>query len=264
MQRGRSRLGRSPLIYAQNASSSSPERRPTSSLTPRVVSRVATHNTPGIIFAQPARRPPTQSRSSRAYRHQTNSFSFDDSERSIAAYEQERVSSDSSTNSRPRPLEDLSLHEELLGSSLQSSRSPSAATFVENQHQPNEQPHDRPIYYPPPNGDREGETSDISSPQEFPDSARIVYFSSPQLPLPPPFSVTPRSVSRADSLPNSLTEGYHFVEPATSPVRSLSGSPNRIEEAEASNIYSLSGNADERPASNPAVSSPLLSLFSNY
>jgi hypothetical protein len=103
------------LFFSHNISSS-PEQRLTSGLTPRVASRMATHNTPGIIFAQPARR--MRRRSPRTFRHQTNSFSFDSSERSSAAYEQERVSSASTNDTTPRPSDDLSLHEELRGSSL--------------------------------------------------------------------------------------------------------------------------------------------------
>src|ERR1700733_10332084 len=55
--RARRALPRSPLFVAHNALSS-PEHCPTSGLTPRVTSHVATQNTPGIIFGQPARRPP--------------------------------------------------------------------------------------------------------------------------------------------------------------------------------------------------------------
>ena len=110
-------LPRSPLYFSHNASSSS-ERCPTSSLTPRVASQVANHNTPGIIFASPARRPAQ-------FRHQTNSFSFesfDSTERSSAAYAQDRISSLSTTDTTPRPSHDLRLRDELQGSSLASSR----------------------------------------------------------------------------------------------------------------------------------------------
>ena len=146
-------LPRSPLYFSHHGSSS-PERRPTSSLTPRVASRVANHHTPGIIFSQPPRRPAT-------FRHQTNSFSFDSSERSSTAYEQDRLSSSSTTNTALRPSHGLRLHDELRGSSLTSSRVSSAGPFS---------------------------------------------FSSPQLPLPAPFSAGSRRVS--GTLP-SATPAVH-------------------------------------------------------
>lgn len=170
-------LPRSPLYFSHNASSS-PERPLTSSLTPRVASRVANHHTPGIIFSQPPRRPAT-------FRHQTNSFSFDSSERSSAAYEQDRISSISTTDTTPRPSQSLRLHDELHGSSLNSSRVSSAGATT---------------------------------------------FSSPQLPLPAPFSTRSRRVS--DALPSAnptihvrelsdseiQAESSAFVHPATSPA----------------------------------------------
>jgi len=94
-------LPRSPLFLSHNASSS-PE-LPTTSLSLSVAEHVALHDSPGILFSRPARR-------RRSYRHQTNSFSFDDSERSSAAYEQDRVSSTSTTASRSN---NLNLHDEL-------------------------------------------------------------------------------------------------------------------------------------------------------
>ncbi|KAG9243488.1 hypothetical protein BJ878DRAFT_481067 [Calycina marina] len=65
-------LPRSPLIHSYNASPS-PELRNTTSLTPQVMSRVTTDNSPGVLFAYPARRP-------RNFRHQTNSFSLESDE----------------------------------------------------------------------------------------------------------------------------------------------------------------------------------------
>lgn len=198
-----SRLPRSPLFLSQNLSSS-PERRQTAGLTPRVASRVATHNTPGIIFSQPARRPPRHSAT--AYRHQTNSFSFDSSERASAAYEQ-RASSSSTTESIPRPPEDLNLHEELLGISLQASSSESASStensFIEHL------------------SSRQNELEQsIRSQRDF-------IFSSPQLPLPPPFSAGSRNSSGAGVLPSiSSPMSCH---PLTSPIRSSSSSPMKDE-----------------------------------
>jgi len=111
--------------------SSSPNQRPTTSLNPRVAAYVAEHDSPGILFSQSARR-------ARRFRHQTNSFSFDESERSNAVYEQDRVSSSSTTGSRPLPSSDVSLHEELQGSSLDDSE------FSDDT------PHRTPLQLPPP------------------------------------------------------------------------------------------------------------------
>ncbi|KAM3069647.1 hypothetical protein ACMFMG_010366 [Clarireedia jacksonii] len=241
----RGRLPRSPLFLAQNASSS-PERLPTASLTPRVVSRIATHNTPGIIFAQPARRQGAHTRRQpRTLRHQTNSFSFEDSERSSVAYEQERVSSSSTTDSLPRPTESLNLHQELRGSSLQSSRQPSISTSSHGMTG-NESIAGRPLNQnecePEVDADQysDEELSNPGSPtiKQILASAKSSDGGSPQLPLPPPFSTVCRSVSQAGSLPSSPRSGGHGTFPETSPIRSPSESlPRR--------------------APNPATSSPI-------
>jgi len=220
--RTRLHLPRSPLYLSQNASSS-PERRPTSGLTPRIASRVATHNTPGIIFAQPPRRPPrTDARTStRTFRHQTNSFSFDSSERSSAAYEQERTVSDS-TDGRARDAGSSNLREDLRGSSLQSSRAGSAESYSSAGN---------------PELRGEDRSAIIKVDEEDEDTNRNVRFSSFELHLPPPFSTVSRSVSRADSLPHSPTRGYIASNPPTSPtspsitpVRSaiVGGLPNHL------------------------------------
>ncbi|PQE07631.1 hypothetical protein CJF30_00007395 [Rutstroemia sp. NJR-2017a BBW] len=224
----RGRLPRSPLFLAQNASSS-PERQPTASLTPRVVSRIATHNTPGIIFSQPARRAGVHTiRQPRTLRHQTNSFSFDDSERSSVAYEQERVSSSSTTDSIPRPTESLNLRQELRGSSLQSSRRPSlsaSAHGVAETESSAGHPSNQAEYAPEADADQysEEESSNPGSPtiEQILASAKSSDTGSPQLPLPPPFSTVSRSVSRAGSLPSS-PQSDKF--PETSPIRSPSES----------------------------------------
>ncbi|KAG4440403.1 hypothetical protein IFR05_004096 [Cadophora sp. M221] len=218
--RPRNQLPRSPLYVSQNASSS-PERRPTSGLTPRVASRVATHNTPGIIFSQPARRPPriTTRTSTRTFRHQTNSFSFDSSERSSAAYEQERAVS-SSTDGRARSATNTNLHEDLRGSSLQSSRVGSAASY-------------RVPGTPEAVG--EGESVIIDVDEEEENSNRIVEYSSPRLSLPPPFSTVVRRVSRANSLPYPPARGYTAVNPPTSPISpSISPVRNMVESRQTS------------------------------
>ncbi|KAE9380496.1 hypothetical protein N431DRAFT_552648 [Stipitochalara longipes BDJ] len=201
--RNRAPLPRSPLFLSQNASSS-PEHRPTSGLTPRVESSMANHNTPGIMFSQPARRmrrPPP-----RTFRHQTNSFSFDSSERASAAYEQERVASTSTDDSTARPLSDFNLHEELRGSSLQSSR----VTSGMSHHVP------------------EPSVEDLSTVRMRDESEKAAstlgdfLFSSPQLSLPPPFSAVSRSASGVNLLPGVQ---YMPQNPATSPIRSNSHTP---------------------------------------
>lgn len=206
---GRLPLPRSPLFISQNLSNS-PEHRPTAGLTPRVASRVATHNTPGIMFSQPARRPPHFSATN--YRHQTNSFSFDSSERASAAYEQERVSSYSTTESIQRLSEDLNLHEELQGSSLQNSSSdyePSSPSSTQSS---------------PKNGSpcQAKRNQPIRSQGDF-------IFSSPQLPLPPPFSAASRNSSRADVMPSVTSDS--LLHPPTSPIRSSSSTPAKEDES---------------------------------
>ncbi|PVH75526.1 hypothetical protein DL98DRAFT_575016 [Cadophora sp. DSE1049] len=202
--RTRLHLPRSPLYLSQNASSSSPERRPTSGLTPRVASRVATHNTPGIIFAQPPRRPPrTNTRTStRNFRHQTNSFSFDSSERSSAAYEQERTVSNS-TDGRARHAGSINLHEDLRGSSLQSSRVGSAESYSDSGTS---------------EAIGEDDAAIIQVDEEDGDANQNGGFSSLELQLPPPFSTVSRSVSRANSLPSSPARGINTSNPPTSPI----------------------------------------------
>jgi hypothetical protein len=140
-----------------------------------VTSRAATHDTPGTTLAQPPRRPPR--RSPRHHRHQTNSFSFDSSERSSAAYEQQRVSSVSTDYSGTRPLDDVCLHDELRGSSLQSSRATSGVS---------EALHAQNI---------ERGALDQNIIHNLIDQDREFIFSSPQLPLPRPFSSVSRSPS---------------------------------------------------------------------
>lgn len=218
-------LPRSPLFISQNAASSSPERRPVFALTPHVTSRVAIHNAPGIIFAQPPRRPPR--RSPRHHRHQTNSFSFDSSERSSAAYEQQRASSVSTNDSIPRPSDDTSLHDELRGSSLQSSRNPSGLSHASRAR--NDQVEVL---------NQEKHVQNVERTRNF-------IFSSSQLPLPHPFS----SVSRSPS-PESPQS------PAASPIRSDSSTAaNTVQQREGS--MSASPGADQRSVLN---SSPPVSI----
>ncbi|KAI9056088.1 hypothetical protein LZ554_001017 [Drepanopeziza brunnea f. sp. 'monogermtubi'] len=205
-------LPRSPLFLSQNASTS-PERRPTSTLTPHVASRVTNHHTPSILFSQPPRRPPRAggpTSSTRTLRHQTNSFSFDSSERSSAAYEQERVVS-SSSNGLARGSAEVNLHDDLRGSSLQSSRNPSAESsgFPGSREIPDEH-----------------ESTALSG--DAGDGRNTFLFSSPRLPLPPPFSTVSRSVSRAESLPSSPNHDPMIGDLPASPIRSSSTTPVRV------------------------------------
>lgn len=185
--RPRERLPRSPLYLSQNVSSS-PERRPTSGLTPRVVSRVASHNAPGTMFSLPARRPPQP----RSFRHQANSFSYDSTERSSAAYDQERISSSSIDDSVSSPPGELSLDEDLGGASL----APSQPTSEDSSSAQS--------------------VTDSDEIQEDPrELLREVIPSSPHLPLPPPFSTVPRDVPAEQIIRN----------PETSPIVGPSSSP---------------------------------------
>ncbi|KAE8453364.1 hypothetical protein EG329_010225 [Mollisiaceae sp. DMI_Dod_QoI] len=203
--RWRTPLPRSPLFLSQNATS--PDGRPTTRLSPRVASRVATYNSPGIIFAQPPRRPPRSA--PRTLRHQTNSFSFDSSERASAAYEQERVVSNSTDDNTPHLSEDVSLHEELRGSSLQSSRVSSGIPML----------HEAPT---------DNAMDMFDAEEEAQTTSRDFIFSSPGFPLPPPFSSVSRRTSNAESLPSTTIE-RQASNPATSPIRSQASSPNRGE-----------------------------------
>ncbi|KAH7346660.1 hypothetical protein BKA65DRAFT_477840 [Rhexocercosporidium sp. MPI-PUGE-AT-0058] len=243
--RPRNQLPRSPLYVSQNVSSS-PERRPTSGLTPRVASRVATHNTPGIIFSQPARRPPRISTrtSMRTFRHQTNSFSFDSSERSSAAYEQERAVSDSS-DGRARSATNINLHEDLRGSSLQSSRAGSATSYR---------------VLEPPEVLGEGEPLLIDMDEEDEVVNRIVGFSSPRLCLPPPFSTVTRSVSGANSLPYPPTpvagsQPTSPFSPSISPVRGIveSRHPSHRSSPTAAEHESVESNSPSGSRFNPVT-----------
>ncbi|EPE25605.1 hypothetical protein GLAREA_01517 [Glarea lozoyensis ATCC 20868] len=229
-------LPRSPLYLSQNISMS-PEPRPITALTPRVVSRVASHNSPGIIFSVPPRRPP---RISPRFRHQTNSFSFDDSERSSAAYEQQRASSGSMDETTPRPDDTVSLHEELRDSSLRSSATISIREdTLGAQEEPREStqrnpvtssvraviiPHSQEgikhhvsrrnreiIFSSPRLTESDEEEIDDDSPETR---------SSPNLPLPPPFSSARRSASNSEALPGSYGRPSLGASPADMPSSS--------------------------------------------
>ncbi|KAA8565907.1 hypothetical protein EYC84_009718 [Monilinia fructicola] len=234
---GRARLPRSPLFLAQNASSS-PEHRPIASLTPRVVSHVATHNAPV--------------------------FSFDDSERSSVAYEQERALSSSTTDSRPRPSESLNLRQELRGSSLQSSRIPSFASSFRSDLPPL---HDQTISAQSGEIENGAGFNQRTRDEEMgPHSLSLIAEQSViststsndpsrELTLPPPFSTISRSVSRAGSLPSSPPDGYPNRPSLSSIIRSSSGgpsvSPSRDVSISSSVISQLIREHEEKQTSSP-------------
>jgi hypothetical protein len=188
-------LPRSPLFRAQGANS--PERRLTTSLTPRV----ALYGTPGLLLSQPARRP-------RSYRPRTISYSFEESERASAAYEQVQGSDNDSIGSQFQAEPQRSLHEDLeVGSSqsasLESNVPSSPPDFVEISH------------------------SRIAQAMPAAEKNQRAHSSSPQLPLPPPFSAVRRNVSLTASLPSahgdvrqsrSPTPMYDLPQMQASPV----------------------------------------------
>ncbi|TAQ89286.1 hypothetical protein B7494_g2361 [Chlorociboria aeruginascens] len=244
----RGRPIRSPLLLSSNTYDS-PESRSTYSVTPRVTSRVASHNTPGIIFSRPARRRPQQSVVT--FRHQTNSFSFDTSERASAAYELDRVSSVSTINSRPRSSEIVSLHEELRGSSLQSLDTPFRARSAAPSPSPG------PVEIP-----EDGNTSFFSAPEtqdnletqiqnsEEPNiSQRATSLGCPQLSLPPPFSTTPRSSSRAESLPSGLNDPAIQSTSSTNREPSVSPTKGIVEGEDSTLLQEETDNAKLSPQS---------------
>ena len=183
------------------------------------------------MFAQPPRRPP------RTFRHQTNSFSFDSSERASAAYEQERVASGSTDESTHGLSNETSLRDELRESSLQSSRVVSAVS--------------KPY-----------SVEDGTSVEYVEDVRRDFIFSSPQLALPPPFSAVSRGSSRAGSLPShAIVDDTAY--PATSPLRSPSGTPFGASVAEGdgspgSNLAVEDASGGERESSPPVGNSSSL------
>jgi len=177
-----------------------------------------------MLFAQPARRPPPQPRS---FRHQTNSFSFDSTERSSAVYDQELASSYSTNNSTTRPHTELSLDEELGGVSLEHSQTNSDDSTSEQ-------------------GASDLDEYQLVLPQDAQDAqeepGRDFIFWSSQLPLPPPFSTILRTVSGEEVVP-------HTFHPETSPVAIPSSSPPRSEtEQEQTTPRSVSLDADRTEA----------------
>lgn len=234
------------------------------------------HSAPGFMFSQPARRPgpsPHPTRQPRTLRHQTNSFSFDDSERSSVAYEQERALSASTTDSRPRPTETLNLRQELRGSSLQSSRIPSFTSSSRSELPPGYEgiPTQTEDIELEMNFNWDVRDSDISHPsralktEQSLITTSIQIHHSPELDLPPPFSTVSRSVSVAGSLPSSPPDGYSSKPSPSNLPKSASasyiGSPSRNISISSSVISQLIREHDERQASSPPVSH---TLFLNF
>jgi hypothetical protein len=167
-------LPRSPLFRSQGANS--PERRLTTSLTPRV----ASYGTPSLLLSQPPRRP-------RSYRHRTISYSFEESERASVAYEQVQGSDNESVGSQPALDSQRSIEAEL---DEGSSRSASLRSNM-----PSSPPELAEASLP-----RTGRAMPAN------EEKQTFHFSSPQLPLPPPFSAVPRNISSAASLPSTPRE----------------------------------------------------------
>lgn len=185
-------LPRSPLFRFQNISSSLEYWSGSLATSPPSQYLVSVEDAARECSERTPRRP-----NRTTFRHQTNSFSFDDSVRASAAYEQDRISSTSTTNSLPRPTEHVSLHEELRESSFASVRSFSAdfSTGAPEAYQDTK------------------ESESISG--------HIV--PSAQLPLPPPFSTVSRRASTAGSLP-SLPD-QNSSNPSATLAREISISP---------------------------------------
>jgi hypothetical protein len=224
-------LPRSPLFISHNVFSP-PERLPTSGLTSHVDSQVALHNTPGIIFAEPARRPPR--RSPQTFRHQSNSFSFDSSERASAAYQQERLVSTSTINSTHGLSNEPNLHQELQGSSLQSSRATSGVS---------------PVLF------RKISAEADSSLQNIEDEALLQPISNDSSPrMPPPYSAVSRNISSAGSLHSP--QGYIPKNPITSPIRPEWTPTHNKDDRVSSSPKStqVSGKGREKPATKHSVS----------
>lgn len=111
------------------------------------------------------------------YRPRTISYSFEDSEKANAAYEDIQASDNDSVYSLPHPPEIRTLHEELRGSSLQS------VSITSNPSSPPGSPSTQRV------------TSGISQVELVSEDRRAFIFTSPRLYLPPPFSAVPRSTS---------------------------------------------------------------------
>jgi len=149
--RSRLPLPRSPLFHSHD--SGSPGEWPTYNRT----QHVASYGSPGLFLLHPARRP-------RSYRNRTISYSFEESERASATYEDIQQSDDESNSSLPRPMDQRSLHDELRGSSLQSASAVS--------HTPSS---------PPESTHSQKSMSSSYLAELVSEDRRVFYFSSPRL-----------------------------------------------------------------------------------
>ena len=195
------------------------------------------HITREDFLEQSPRRP------NRTFRHQTNSFSFDDSVRASAAYEQDRISSTSTTDSVPRPRERINEHinlqQELRESYLINGRVSSAelsiATGTQEEHQ---------------------NVINKSEPR------RNHVFPSAELPMPPPFSTVSQNTSASGSLPSLHDQRPR--NPSASSVEEASRSlPNqhRGRIASSSVINHRSVEYVDETALSPTVSSTIHELY---
>lgn len=185
--RARLPLPRSPL-HISEVVAKSPERFDNPS------TKDSSRNAPSGLLSEPPRRTP------KAYRPRTISYSYDESERASAVYEEPQVNvsdNDDSQICNAQLGERVSLHEELRGSSLHSAS--------EIGDVPSSPPGGVIVYSHEAN--------------------RTIYFSSPQLPgdLPPSYSTLPPSTSLDDSIPSQ--DGYksddsgELIEHSPSPQR---------------------------------------------
>ncbi len=180
---------------------------------------MTSYGTPGLLLSQPARRP-------RSYRPRTISYSFEESERASATYEQFQGSDSDSTGGRLPDEPRRSLHGELEAGSSQS------ASLESNM------PSSPPDF-------SEASLSRIA--QATPGAERIqrAQSPSPQLPLPPPFSAVRRNISVAASLPSapgevsqsrSPTPVYDLPQLQASPVAASTTSSHEEDDA----VYGVS------------------------
>lgn len=202
----------------------SPEPRPITGLTPRVMSRIASHNSPGIIFSVPPRRPP---RTCPRFRHQTNSFSFDESERSSVAYERDDATSHSTVVSTLKADEGWTSYEELQDSLLPNSIAASigngdaiaceetSSAYIRT-HTP--QRHNADLLLSSPR------LSDNSNEDYGADDTDTK--SSPSLSLPPPFSSAIRRISNSKAMPGA----YPASNLAKNPMLISSSPTHELEE----------------------------------
>jgi hypothetical protein len=198
----------------------SPDRKSTASTTPRVVS----YRAPELLLSQSARR-------RNFYGPRTISYSFEESERASAAYEDIQDSDNDSNSSRPRPVGQMSLREELRGSSLHSVSvssiiAASPSEFARSQRS----------------------ASEASQAAEQSLERRHAILSSTQLQLPPPFSAVSRRLSFTGSLPSAARDKLDMrITPTT--IEQYTDTANQSSPAR---IAPLEGPAEtEHP--NPAV-----------